>query len=272
MSFITNQNEVKLGNPLALFYCGWEKCKPSHSFGPAIRPHHLFHLILNGCGTYYVNGMSFHLQKGQGFLILPGETTIYTADHENPWEYCWIGFDGYDVKKILQRCGFVDGNLIYTDHSNGKLEKSLLDLGTAFKKGSENEYKILGQLYLCFSYMCTSIENVSDSQNKTHLEKALYYIHNNYTYDIRVSDIAKYVGIDRTYLYKLFVRHNNTSPLQYLIYYRLNIAKKMLIDTELSVTEIVYSCGFKDPPTFYKHFKKQLNMTPLQYRSNHFLV
>ena len=36
----------------------------------------------------------------------------------------------------------------------------------------------------------------------------------------------------------------------------------------MNITEISYSCGFKDAPTFYKHFKKQFNITPVQYRKS----
>jgi hypothetical protein len=99
---ITEFSQITLSTPLTLYHCGHEQCAPSHSFGPAIRPHYLFHYVLGGRGQYCVNGQTYHLTKGNGFLINPGVSTVYTADEHDPWEYCWIGFDGYGVKTILQ--------------------------------------------------------------------------------------------------------------------------------------------------------------------------
>lgn len=58
------------------------------------------------------------------------------------------------------------------------------------------------------------------------------------------------------------------SPQKYLISSRLNTAVNLLETTKMNITEISYSCGFKDTPTFYKHFKKQFNITPVQYRKS----
>ncbi len=258
--------DTRLSTSLTLFHCGYERCKPSHSFGPAIRPHYLFHFVLNGCGKYYANNRVYPVSKGQGFLIIPGETTYYQADDNNPWEYCWIGFDGLDVKKILTSCGLDNNRLIFNDKSEGKLEETLMGLFDMYEDGHNNEYTILGQLYLCFSHMYNNPTNNPNLLWESYLEKALSYIHNNYVYDIQVSDIANHVGIDRTYLYKIFKAHKYMSPLEYLNNYRLNIAKSLLVETELNITEILYSSGFTNTSAFYKHFKKNIKMTPLEYR------
>ena len=72
--------EIKSGDELAFYFCGWEKCGPGHSFGPAVRPHFLFHFVLSGKGHYDRAGERYELEAGQGFLILPGESTCYQAD------------------------------------------------------------------------------------------------------------------------------------------------------------------------------------------------
>ena len=79
-----NDNKISITNPIILYYCGREQCKPSHTFGPAIRPHYLFHYILQGKGKYYVNGSTYKLKAGEGFLITPGVTTVYSADKISP--------------------------------------------------------------------------------------------------------------------------------------------------------------------------------------------
>lgn len=270
------QEEAKnvTGRPLVLYHCGHEQCKPSHCFGPAIRPHYLIHFILHGQGRYYVNGVTYYLKGGEGFLIHPGLTTFYSADEQDPWEYCWIGFDGSDVSSILHNCGLSLTNLIFTDSSNGILWKEFMALIKQFTEGRGNEFSYLGRLYQCFSYLYRCSEIPSNHVYETHITKAMSYIQNNYSYDIKISDIAKYLCINRTYLYKLFMAHRKESPQQYLIDYRLKVSQKLLKETDLSVSEIAYSCGFRDTPSYNKHFKKHFQITPLQYRSNalYFLI
>lgn len=263
---VTSQSQ--LSRALTLYYGGSEVCAPSHSFGPAIRQHYLLHYILNGKGKYYVNNKCYKLKKGEGFLIFPSESTYYKADKEEPWEYCWISFDGYDAATILKNCGISKENLIFKDSSDGSFKDNILTLIHSYEVNSNNEYALLGQLYLCFS----SIYGFADSKEKntceSYADKALDYIYNNFSYDIKINDIAKYVGIDRTYLYKIFIGEYNISPQQYLISFRLNIAMNLLETTKMNITEISYSCGFRDIPTFYKHFKKHFNVTPVQYRKS----
>lgn len=269
MELYISPDEIDIKNrPLVLYHCGHEQCMPSHSFGPAIRPHYLIHYILHGEGSYTVNGKTYSLKAGEGFLIYPGETTIYTADAQDPWEYCWIGFDGYDVRTILQSCGLTPTNHIFTDQSDGLLWNEFLSLIRFSIEKRGNELTLLSKLYLCFSYMYIQSPRSSKMLNKTHVEKALSYINNNYTYQIKVTDISDNLHIDRTYLYKLFMEFVGTSPQQYLIDYRISVAQKLLTQTNLSVTEISYSCGFRDASAFNKHFKKVTHTTPLLYKKH----
>jgi mannose-6-phosphate isomerase-like protein (cupin superfamily) len=61
------RESITFNNSLALFHCGHEQCRPSHSFGPAVRPHYLFHYILGGKGKYHAKGETYGLSAGQGF-------------------------------------------------------------------------------------------------------------------------------------------------------------------------------------------------------------
>lgn len=261
-------SKYKSISTLTIYYGGHEVCAPSHSFGPAIRHHYLLHYILNGKGKYYVNNKCYELQGGEAFLICPGESTYYKADKEEPWEYCWVSFDGNDASTILKNCGLSKNNLIFKDNSNGVFKERLLLLIHNYEEDSHNEYALIGQLYMCFSSMYDQVNIKEKNTCGSYADKARDYIYNNFGYDIKVSDIAKYVGIDRTYLYKIFMEEYKISPRKYLISFRLNTAVNLLETTKMNITEISYSCGFKDTPTFYKHFKKQFNITPVQYRKS----
>ena len=258
--------EIKSGGALAFYFCGWEKCEPGHSFGPAVRPHFLFHFVLAGKGYYDRAGERYEIEAGQGFLILPGESTCYQADQSDPWEYCWIGFGGTEAESILRECGLGQRNLIYRDRSGGQLRREMLELVDCFVRSDVNSYMLLGRLYLALSCMMSK-QPTGDSVLQEYVNRALDFIHNNFSYEIGVAEIARTVGIDRTYLYRIFRQQVGESPKRYLTAFRLRMAAGMLEETKLPVTEVALSCGFKEASLFDRQFRGTYGCTPLQYRN-----
>lgn len=99
------------------------------------------------------------------------------------------------------------------------------------------------------------------------IRNILSFIHNHYKDKITVAQIADSIGISERETMRSFRKYLNQSPIEYLISYRLNEAKKMLLNSELSITEICYQCGFSDSSYFGKVFRKAYGITPREYRS-----
>lgn len=258
-------NETNSGDALSLHFCGWEQCSAGHAFGPAVRTHFLFHFVISGCGSFEKGGRRWSLRSGQGFLIFPGESTRYEADADEPWEYCWIGFDGSEVPEILADCGLNAEEPIFTDRSGGVLGRELLRLVDCYGTPGTNKYAQLGRLYRCFSHMVQAKTSKRPTVQE-YIGRATEFIHSNFSYEIGVAEIARAVGIDRSYLYRIFRESLGKSPKEYLTDFRLRVATEMLAATELSVTEIALSCGFKEVSLFGKQFKAAYGCTPLKYR------
>ena len=99
--------------------------KPGHRYGPAVRSFYLIHYILDGEGEFSVNGASYRLRQGQGFLIEPDYLTTYTSDQERPWTYVWLGFSGRRAKSILNSIGLNQDSPVFTCEPEQHLEQSL---------------------------------------------------------------------------------------------------------------------------------------------------
>ena len=99
-----------------------------------------------------------------------------------------------------------------------------------------------------------------------YINQAIEYIKNNYWDGIHIYDIAKYLCIDRSYLYLLFHKYLEQSPQDYLATFRLTKASELLSTTTLSIESISNSCGYGDPATFSKAFKRWKSMSPSKYR------
>lgn len=98
-----------------------------------------------------------------------------------------------------------------------------------------------------------------------YVQYAVQFIHLNYSH-IRVNDIAKYIGINRSYLTTIFKNKLNVSPQEYLVSYRLNKGKQLLCTTDLSIQDIAASVGYDNPLTFSKMFKNAYGKSPRHFR------
>ena len=255
---------VYLSKALNLYYGGWEICCPMHTFGSAIRQHYLVHYVTRGKGRLWMNDTCYVIEKDTMFLIRPGITCVYQADKDDPWEYCWICIDGYDVENMLNNSGFDKVNLLFFDKSNGEVRDAMLNFIFYFSKYKNNEYMLLSRLYNIFGHM--KIQMKKQQAKSIHVERAIDYIYENYSKNISVTDIAEYLGIDRTYLYRLFKEEYNMSPQKYLLNFRLKTAMNKLEGGNMSIADIAYSCGFNDASAFCHQFKKVYKDTPLNYR------
>ena len=255
--------------PLSVYFCGTEKCEPGHFFGPAVRPHYLIHFVLRGKGMYRTAQRSFFLEGGQAFLIRPGETTYYEADSSEPWEYSWLAFDGPEAERLLREYG-LDREPVCRFQPVAWVESLFGQVIPAFESGRFCPESMTGWFYLIYSCIVRQapVPEPEVPGEELYFRSALSYIRNNFGYPITVTDIAQFVGIDRTYLYRIFRNRCGKSPKEYLTEYRIRISQEMLQHREYSVTEIAFSCGFHDSSTFCKSFRRTVGTSPLAYRKN----
>ena len=172
----------KTQHTLSVYFCGQEDCGSGHSFGPAMRPHYLLHVIYHGKGIYQCGGHTYHLKAGDAFLIRPMDSIYYRADNTEPWSYAWAGFDGSACKEILEQTIFSD-TLIFTPETptqQNNLLTRMTNLLATFSENNGNDLAIAGNLLL----MLSSVQK-KPSESRTdiatlYFQKASEYIKNNY--------------------------------------------------------------------------------------------
>ena len=89
---------------------------------------------------------------------------------------------------------------------------------------------------------------------------------NEYHTDVTLADMAKYFGRSTSYISHMFKKESGMTLRAYCNNLKLEDAKKLLITTELSVTEVAMNVGFNDTSYFIHLFKEKYCITPLQYR------
>lgn len=107
---------------------------------------------------------------------------------------------------------------------------------------------------------------VSNKIQEQRIKRLLSFIHAHYNEHISIEDMAKSALISRTECFRCFQTILGKSPVEYLIEYRLSIAMMFLTNTERSISDISYSCGFNNPSYFGKLFKDKCGLSPKNYR------
>ncbi|MBR2067737.1 MAG: AraC family transcriptional regulator [Solobacterium sp.] len=259
---------------LNLYQFGWEHCDSLHQFGPAIRNHFLFHYVIQGKGRLEINGQTYMLKAGQGFLICPGQISSYFADLEDPWFYAWIEFDGLRARQSLTLAGISETQPIYIpkSNSNHRVEEYLLQIVKDAEKPT---------LYLTGLGMILLNEIAETSKSAVHYEKkkirdfymreAINYIQANYNRDISIEEIADSSGLNRSYFSRIFKETFNQSPQKFLLQYRMNKASELLRQTQMSISDIATSVGYENQLHFSRAFKNTYGTSPSNYRNTHLI-
>lgn len=240
---------------------GHEDCSPGYSIGNFVRSNYLIHYIHRGSGTYIVRGKEYTLKANDVFLIYPEEITYYVASETDPWEYSWVEFNGTAISKYFSATSFTADEPVI--RSVPDAEEPILTLS---KTEPTNPYEITGLLYRFLSTLVTD-KPKSGSMADEYVKAAISYIHTFYYHtSINVEEISNYVGIDRSYLYRLFKEKMGISPKKYIIEYKLKTAAKLLKETSLSVGQVALSAGFDDQLYFSTAFRNFYGVAPTKYR------
>lgn len=259
---------------LYLISCGYEVCSPLHTFGPGCRDKYLIHFVLSGKGTFISNGNTYHLEHNDAFIIYPDCEITYIADSDEPWTYIWVGFNGTMVNSYLTSAGIsknTDVIHIPDDSSIPGIIQKMLDANAlTYSNELLRQALLLELISVLISY--NDSENDADNfcyPQLFYTEKAMHYIEKRYMYDISVVDIAKKIGITRSYLAKCFNSVVNMSPKQYIIKYRMEKACEFLRTTSMNITETGEAVGYTNSLTFSKAFKNYFGVSPIEWRSKH---
>lgn len=100
------------------------------------------------------------------------------------------------------------------------------------------------------------------------IEKILAYISNNYAMPIENKELARLVGYHEYHLNRLFLKSTGMSIRKYIINLRIDEAKRLLINTDLQISDIAEQVGFSNNTYFSSYFKKITDYTPMTYRKS----
>ncbi|MCL2362459.1 MAG: AraC family transcriptional regulator [Defluviitaleaceae bacterium] len=260
---------------LTMYRFGHHYCKSGHVCGPGIWNNFLFHYVVSGKGRLFSATESgiineYSLEPGQGFTFWPGQLNTFIADHDDPWEYLSVEFNGLRAKEALIQAGLLYDSPIYTSDNPQEHALMVRELEFINKNASRPPMELIGHLYGFVSALVhsSSKRNLADkdSHQDLYVQKALDYIEKYYHRDLTIQEIADFCGVHRSYLHRIFIDCLNTSPQQFLISFRIRKACELLITTDYSINKISALVGYTNPLNFSRIFKQERKKSPREWR------
>lgn len=98
--------------------------------------------------------------------------------------------------------------------------------------------------------------------------QVLEYINEHLNQDIKLTDLAQLLGMSQFHFSRLFKQSIGTAPYQYLLQQRIERAKLLLKQTNKSIVDIAFLCGFNSHSHLSKQFRQFTGITPKAYRAN----
>ena len=175
------------------------------------------------------------------------------------------GINSSDIKMKLLELVFMAERLAYTNEDmEGGFSEHSKDFETLEEIEGYREIKrwCMNRIAVAVNAMCINKKNKAWNVTMT----AKRFIDSNFHRDITLEDVAKEVNLSTYYFSKLFKSEIGENFIDYLTHVRLDRAKELLENKNLSIKEICFTIGYADPNYFSRNFKKIVGVTPTEYR------
>ena len=149
----------------------------------------------------------------------------------------------------------------------------LLALSAYLRDAPESPFACMAQVNEIFAMLLgntpyrvlSDTENLTQTRNAERMHRILHYLETHYSEPVRLSEIAEREGLTQTYLSHLFREQLHIPFQDYLARLRLEAAMLLLRQSDTTLTDAAYACGFSDPKYLNRSFQKNLGMTPRQW-------
>lgn len=227
--------------------------------------------VVEGRADYPVNGHMYPTVKGDLLFHRPGEPhSILTLEGEPYVCLSFVFHFGSNDFPINQLFGETH---LLGNYAGTELEKKLNRLVHLYRKpGLPSQLQAQGLLLEVLGEAAEGLNRARagstvEARTKAKLLLLQSYIREHYAENVRHSDLEQAAGLSRNYIIVQFKREFGRTPMQYLTWVRIQKARELALQTNLSVSEIASQVGYADVHTFGKMFKKKTGTSLSQFCS-----
>lgn len=237
-----------------------------------------FVVMLNGRQQYNVNDRQYNLYGGNIFMTFPYEPHGNNDKHQEIGEYIWFQFDLSTSENFLSLTSpyseYLFRQLSNYKHRTKNANKKDLDLlRRSFPLLCSTTLldKLKGYSYFLtfiMNNLCTDEDSLQNESYSPDIQKALDYIHSNLTNNFSLENVAEHCGLSLSRLKNKFKNQVGITPHAYATSLKIDTAKVLLKNPELSITDVALQLNFSSSHHFASVFKKYTGYTPSYFREN----
>ncbi|MFD0674397.1 helix-turn-helix domain-containing protein [Cohnella sp. GCM10027633] len=228
--------------------------------------------VVEGRADYPVNGRMYATAKGDLLFHRPGEPhSILTLEGEPYVCLSFVFHFGSNDFPFHQLFG--EAHLL-GNYAGTELEKKLNRLVHAYRQpGWSSQLQAQGLLLEVLGEAAAGLNRTRagstvEARTKAKLLLLQHYIREHYADNVQHDDLERVAGLSRNYIIVQFKRQFGLTPMQYLTWVRIQKARELALQTNLSVSEIASQVGYADVHTFGKMFKKKTGTSLSQFCSS----
>lgn len=219
-------------------------------------PHHQILLTTEGSGSLHLDKKKYILSPGSILITPPNTPQKYQP--VNKWTTMYITY----VTNWSSNYFSLPNDIFYSDNAEkyARLITGMLSLNSESdfcRKSSPILYELLLELHNEITHKTESNDRLSFVHS---------YIQNHFSEEIDLTDLAGMCGFVPEYFSRIYKRVYHMSPIEHVHKLRMQEAKKKLIFSSLSISQISKAVGYNSPSHFGKLFKQQESLTPNQFR------
>ncbi|WP_176585621.1 AraC family transcriptional regulator [Priestia megaterium] len=244
-----------------LFYCDDKYCIERENYS-----NYLIMLIRKGSMTIRYKNQEFQATKNNLVFLNCQQPHMYKASENLIFE--WFHFSGIPSEHYFNLL-FEKTGCVFSTENNLVISDCMTQILPMAEKGNINEHFVSMHVHNIM-YELNEISNEATDIHEKIIKKTVGYIERHFNMDINLKELAKQVNLTPFHFSRVFKKYTGYSPYEYVINFRINRAKKLLQNTNLSIKEISIVSGFNSDTHFMTTFKKHTNLTPKQFREIQF--
>ena len=225
-----------------------------------------FFYIMSGSTKMTIDGKHYALEKGDCCLVLSNQVHSYKCESCTAYLTIFEPSTAYNFSLMIKKKEFESPVFHLADKQDEVI--SCLEKMENELKSNGNLLTVVGYLNLILGLIMDNAKLIPVSGNThTSLQKVISYVSENYNSSLSLDDVSRDVNLSKYHISRLFNKYIGTSFTGYVKYLRINQAQNLLIETNLSIADIAYECGFENIRSFNRSFLEICGNTPREYRA-----
>ncbi|MFT3870897.1 MAG: AraC family transcriptional regulator [Nibricoccus sp.] len=243
---------------------GREYCNPDYAIDRSGYAYHIIEYVAAGQGSVTLDGRQHELGPGSVFSCAPTTSCAMRTSAENPMVKYFICLSGQRAPRLLARAGLAPGQ-VRRVVAHGEVRGVFEDLIREGRHAGSQTKEICELLVeLLALKLAATVDEASAAGGlaRENFLRCKALIDAQAERLVTLEDIAAAAGLDTSSICRLFRRFQGTSPYQYLLRRKMNLAAEYLVETGGLVKEAALRVGFADPYHFSRCFKAVHGVPP----------